>query len=138
MVFVMLDKIFWSSVQSALIESNSGGFKYCALYNSSSQYAVSAHSLKAIYIFARNSLLLYAQLASAMFAPILVPLRNNCFDNTNSFFSSQRYLYNAIILRAKRLLLSKTMLSFIPNSSFLISNYQKAYQFKVVQSFDFV
>lgn len=134
---VILDKSFWSSAQSAFMESYCSRVRYCALYKSSNQYAVSADSLKAMYILARKSFRLQAQFASAMFAPMLVPLRNNCFDNINSFFSSQRYLYNAIILKAKFLLFSKTTLS-IPNSSFLIPNYQKADQFKVVKPFDFV
>ena len=72
-----------------------------------------------------------------MFAPILVPLRNSCLDKMNSLFSSQRYLYRAIIHKAKFLLFSKTTLS-IPNSSFLIPNYQKANQLKVVKYFNFV
>lgn len=83
-----------------------------------------------MYILARKSFRLQAQFASAMFAPILVPLRNSCLDKMNSLFSSQRYLYSAIIRKAKFLLFSKTTLS--------IPNYQKANQFKVVKSFDFV
>lgn len=110
----MLESNFFNSTQSELIEPNSSLDKYSAPYNSSNQYAVSEHSLKAIYIFAKKSFLLIAQFASEIFAPMLVQLLNSCFDRTYSFFSPQRYLYILIIRKANFLLFSKTMFS-IPN-----------------------
>ncbi len=50
----MLESNFLNSTQSELIEPNSSLDKYSAPYNSSNQYAVSEHSLKAIYIFAKK------------------------------------------------------------------------------------
>ena len=49
-------------------------------------FVVSKHSLYAMEILAEKSALQIAPLASAIFAPMLVPLFSNCLDRTNSFF----------------------------------------------------
>ena len=47
-------------------------------------------SLSAINIFAEKSALLCPLRASETFAPMLVPLRSNYFERTNSFFSADK------------------------------------------------
>ncbi len=59
--------------------------------STSSQNSVSELSFNAIYTLAKNSFSLIAYSASAKFAPMLVPLRNTCFDNMYSCFSLHKY-----------------------------------------------
>lgn len=80
--------------------------------NKVSQYCVSAASLYAMQIFAKKSFLDCAETASVIFAPILVALRNICFEITYSF-SCWRCLYSLIISRAKSVLFVIRILSFI-------------------------
>ena len=108
--FVMLLKILWSSLHCSQMDRYSLSSKYSVAYSSSIQYKLSEHSLYAIYILAIKSFLLIAQIASAMFAPMLVPLLTSCLLNRYSFFSFRRYLYKLTILIAKSLLFSATML----------------------------
>ena len=75
----------------------------------SSQYSVSAHSLREIVALTKNSFLLTEYWASVRFAPIDVPERNNCLARVNSRFSSQRYLYRLYILMANLRLFSNAM-----------------------------
>ena len=72
------------SSQSEFIESNCSFVIYSASFNKSNQYFVSAASFSAIYNFDKKSLVLIANSASAIFAPIEVPARSICFDKTNS------------------------------------------------------
>lgn len=60
-----------------------------------------------MHILAAKSALLWPRIASETFAPMLVPLRSNCFERTNSFFSVDRCLCKLTILTAK----SKDLLS---------------------------
>ena len=75
----------------------------------SSQYSVSAASLRAIVVLTRNSFLLTEYWASLRFAPIEVPERNNCFASMYSRFSSQRCLHRLYILIANLRLFSKAI-----------------------------
>jgi hypothetical protein len=85
----------------------------------SSQYSVSAHSLRDILTFTKNSLRLTEYWASVRFAPMDVPERNICLARVYSCFSSQRYLYRLYILIANFRLFSRAILSIS------ISNIQK-------------
>lgn len=95
---------------------NSLSLKYSVLYNNRNQYSVSYASFNAIAIFAVKSALLCPLCASETLAPMLVPLRNNCFYKTYSFFLSLRYLDKLTILTAKAKLLSTQAFSFIATS----------------------
>ena len=78
-------------------------------FNKSSQYSVSAHSLRDILTLTKNSFLLTEYWASVRFAPMDVPERNNCLAKVNSCFSSHRYLYRLYILIANLRLFSNAM-----------------------------
>ena len=75
-------------------------FTIWLLSNNINQYFVSLVSFDAIDILAMKSFLVWAALASATLAPILVAALNSCFDKTYSF-CSMRILYNPIIQREK-------------------------------------
>ena len=100
-------------LQSVIMLSCSACDNSLVSFSRSSQYSVSAHSLREIVALTRNSFLLMAYWASVRFAPIDVPERNSCLDNMYSRFSSQRYLYSLYILMAKFRLFSSAM--FIVN-----------------------
>ena len=85
-------------------ESNSSCVMVSESFNSSNQYSVSSASFKEMLSLLIKSAVLYAFLLSAIFAPILVPLRQSCFDMMYSCRSSVKYLYRKIILKAKFLL----------------------------------
>lgn len=59
-------------------------------FNNDIQNFVSSDSLYDIEIFEEKSALEIPPFASAMLAPILVPLFSNCLDKTYSRFSLQR------------------------------------------------
>ena len=84
--------------------SNSSCVMVSESFNSSNQYSVSSTSFKEMLSLLIKSAVLYAFLLSAIFAPILVPLRQSCFDMIYSCRSSVKYLYRKIILKAKFLL----------------------------------
>ena len=77
---------FFSSTQSAYIDSNCSFVRISVSCKISSQYRLSAHSFNAICCLAIKSGLLIAYCASAILAPMLVPDRNSCFDITYSPF----------------------------------------------------
>ena len=98
-----------SSLQSFIILLYSTEFIRFVSLRRSSQYSVSAHSLREILTLTINSFLLMEYWASVRFAPIDVPERNNCLARVNSCFSSHRYLYRLYILIANlRLFSSET------------------------------
>jgi len=99
-----------SSLQSIIILLYSVEVIKFVSFNKSSQYSVSAHSLRDILTFTKNSFRLTEYWASLKFAPMEVPERNNCFASTNSRFSSQRYLYKLYTLMANLRLFSRTIL----------------------------
>ena len=98
-----------SSLQSFIIDLYSEGVIRLVSFSRSSQYSVSAHSLRDIDIFTKYSLSLTEYFASLKFAPIDVPERNNCLASTYSRFSSQRYLCRLYILIANLRLFSNTI-----------------------------
>ena len=118
-VLVMVIRRRKSSLQSLIILSYSVGDSRFISLSKSSQYSVSAHSLREIVALAKNSFLLIEYCASLRFAPIDVPERNSCLASVNSCFSSQRCLYRLYILMANFLLFSNATF-FIP-----ILNIQK-------------
>ncbi len=60
-------------------------------FKSDNQYLVSRHSLYEIESLDENSALEIAPLASAILAPILVPLLSSCLERINSCFSELKY-----------------------------------------------
>ena len=82
-----------------------------------------------MHILAEKSALLCPRTASDTFAPMLVPLRSNCFERTNYFFSADKCLCRLTILTAKSKDLFSTTLSFIDflHSAFCIMNYALAF-----------
>ena len=104
---------------SLYIESNSSFVRYLALLSSRNQYRDSLHSFRAMYILALKSSLLIPYSASAIFAPILVPLLSNCLDRTYSRFCSlvTRYWHRFMMRRAKS---SFFFLNYTTHSSLLI------------------
>ena len=100
-----------SSLQSFIMLSYSIGDSNFVSLRRSSQYSVSAASLREIVALARNSFLLIEYWASLRFAPIDVPERNSCLASVNSCFSSQRYLYRLYILIANLRLFSNATFS---------------------------
>jgi len=101
MIFTNVPIIVLRSLET---ESNSSCVMVSESFNSSNQYSVSSASFKEMLSLLIKSAVLYAFLLSAIFAPILVPLRQSCFDMIYSCRSSVRYLYRRIILKAKFLL----------------------------------
>ena len=119
-VLVIEIRSFSISSLSLYIESNSSFDRYDALLSSRNQYRDSLHSFSAIYILALKSSLLIPNSASAIFAPILVPLLSNCFERTYSRFCSLVviYWYNFMMRSANSSLFSWTTL-LIPHYSLL-------------------
>src|SRR2546425_447056 len=70
-----------------------------------------------MFILWVKSALLSACSASRTNAPMAVPLRSTCLDNTNSFFSPCRYLANFTTRSAKAKDFCLTTFSFIPTHS---------------------
>ena len=105
----MLTDNFSNSTQLAKSEELSLSEGKSVAFKSLIQYFVSDASLNAMLIFETKSDLLCACSASATFAPMLVPLRSNCFERIFSFFPSVRYLYRLTIRIAK----SKLLLSIV-------------------------
>ena len=105
----MLTDNFSSSTQLAKSEELSLSEGKSVAFKSLIQYFVSDASFNAMLIFETKSDLLCACSASATFAPMLVPLRSNCFERIFSFFPSVRYLYRLTIRIAK----SKLLLSIV-------------------------
>jgi len=118
-VFVVETRRRRSSLQSLIMLSYSVGDSRFISLSRSSQYSVSAHSLREIVALAKNSFLLIEYCASLRFAPIDVPERKSCLASVNSCFSSHRYLYRLYILMANFRLFSNAIF-FIP-----ILNIQK-------------
>jgi len=104
-----------SSLQSMIILAYSFWVIRFVSFNKSSQYSVSAHSLREIFAFTRNSFLLTEYWASLRFAPMEVPERNNCCASVNSCFLSHRYLYRLYTLIANFLLLSSATFIYLLN-----------------------
>ena len=107
----MLTNNFSNSTQSAKSEELSLSERKPVAFKSLIQYFVSEVSFYAIFIFETKSGLLCACSASATFAPILVPLRSNCFERAYSFLISVKCSYKLTILTAKSKLLISTMFS---------------------------
>lgn len=120
-----------SSLQSLIILLYSSLVIRFVSFNKSSQYSVSAHSLREIFAFTRNSFLLTEYWASLRFAPMEVPERNNCCASVNSCFLSHRYLYRLYILIANFLLLSSATFIYLLNLRKKIVNGKKNYQLTV-------
>src|SRR6056297_2199161 len=91
-VFLRIVNIIFASSSASLNK-----LSYCSTlmksvsFNNDIQNLVSRHSLYEIEIFEEKSAFEIPPLASAIFAPILVPHFNNCLDKTNSRFSLHRY-----------------------------------------------
>ena len=100
----------FSSSQSLYIDSYCFGVIYCVFSRRRNQYKVSFDSFSDIYSLAIKSFLLIAHCASAMFAPILVPLRNIWSAILYSCFSSFRNRHNPIIRIEKFMHLSSKRL----------------------------
>lgn len=100
-VFAMLTNNFISSSAFENKSSNSEDDIYPLSFNNRSQYKVSFASLREMFILCKKSARLWACSPSRINAPIAVPLRNNCFDNTNSFRSPVIDRHKPIMERAK-------------------------------------
>ena len=114
-VFTMDTKREIISLTSEKMVSNIDSVRYLLSLNKEAQYNVSLASFRATCILFIKSALLCANFASLINAPIAVPLRNTCFDNTYSFFSLVRKECNRIIRNAKSYDLLYTILPFIVN-----------------------
>ena len=97
------------SLQSFIMSLYSVGDNNLVSLSRSNQYSVSAHSLRDIVAFTKNSFLLMEYWASVRFAPMDVPERSNCLASTYSCLSSHRYLYRLYILMANFRLFSNAM-----------------------------
>ena len=109
--FTILTRVPTSCPQSLDNDLYSISDIYSASYSNSIQYCVSVASLRAMFILLEKSGRLCAFFPSWTLAPILVPERKICFDNTYSFLSL-RNLYRFIILKEKRL--DKAYISLTP------------------------
>jgi len=109
-VFTVAIRICKRSLQSLIMLAYSVDESRLVSFNKSSQYSVSAHSLREIVALAKNSFLLIEYCASLRFAPIDVPERNSCLASIYSCFSSQRCLYRLYTLIANLRLFSRAML----------------------------
>ena len=101
------------SLQSFMMLACSVGVIRLVSLSRSSQYSVSAHSLREIVTLTKNSFLLTEYWASLRFAPMEVPERRSCLARVNSRFSSHRYLYRLYVLIANLRLFSKAMFIFL-------------------------
>lgn len=131
--FKIVNKIFESSSASANRLSYNLRSIYPVSCNSDNQYFDSRLSLYEIDSFAEKSAIDTPPFASATFAPILVPERINCFDNTNSLFSSVRNLNMFTIRIAKAYAYLYKLLSGIIAISFysyLFKTYQNRTPYK--------
>ena len=108
---VLIDEISKrnSSLQSLIMLLYSVSVMRLVSLRRSSQYSVSAHSLREIFVFTMNSFLLTEYWASVRFAPMDVPERSSCLARVNSCFSSHKYLYRLYILIANLRLFSKAV-----------------------------
>lgn len=123
-VLVMALSIRIIVLQEKIMLSNSFDSRYWASCSNSSQYSVSPASFKAIYIFAVKSALLWANCASFIFAPMLVPLRSICWLRTNSLLFDTKWRYKLIIRKANDLLSVCTLFwLFTIHSWFLITHF---------------
>lgn len=126
----MLTNNFSNSTQLAKSEELSLSERKAVAFKSLIQYFVSDASFNAMLIFETKSDLLCACSASATFAPMLVPLRSNCFERIFSFFPSVRYLYRLTIRMAKSKLLLSIILSIFYHfqlSTFTLVGLRGAY-----------
>ena len=122
-VFMITQSSFIISISSFSIEWNSVIEIYSVSFNTSSQYNVSSASFCEILNLCMKSALFYAFCDSRIFAQIDVPLRINCFERINSFFSFTRYLLKFIILTAKLNDFSFIIFDFIIHNSPFTINY---------------
>ena len=125
-VLVVAISICRISLQSLVRPAWSVGVIRPVSFKRSSQYSVSAHSLREIVVFIRNSFLLTAYWASVRFAPIEVPERSNCLARTNSCCSSQRRLYRLYMRMANfRLFSSETLIPILNIRKFKEKSHRK-------------
>ena len=99
--FTMAVRSFTNSSQSSITDSNAFSCKYSVAYIRRNQYTVSYASFSAMFILLMKSGLLCACCASATLAPILVPLRINCFERIYSLCSLCKYWHSFTARTAK-------------------------------------
>lgn len=98
---------------------------YFPAVNISIQYSASEASFRAIEYFDIKSFFDCAFIASLIFAPILVPDRNNCFDKTYSLLFSHNHLYAFTMRIAKLKDFSYVILVFAVHPRSLVSGELK-------------
>ena len=108
-VFFMETSMRFSSSQSAFIESNWCDEIYCVFCSNRSQYRVSLRSFRDMYVLATKSLLVIAHCASAIFAPMPVPLLNIWSAMRYSCFSSFKKRHKPTIRMEKFIHFSSTI-----------------------------
>jgi len=123
------DNILPISLQSLFMESNCFWVINSPFFSLPSQYSVSAHSFSAIVSFDAKSFFEEANLASDIFAPMLVPERSICFDIINSFLCLHKYEYILTILSANLSLLFFKGLSFIEYPTLSLLSLLSLYHF---------
>ncbi len=121
-VFRIENRILASSSASWNMLSNVFSSIKSVSLSKESQYLASRHSLYEIEIFTEKSALDIAPFASEIFAPILVPRLNYCFESTNSLFSLLRNWYPLTILIANRYALSYKLFSIPTDLLFWVSS----------------
>ena len=133
---IIRTSIFSNSMQSVKTEDDPSFVRKFVAHSRLIQYLVSAVSFSAMFIFETKSGLLCACLASATFAPILVPLRSNCLERIYSFFCCVRYLYQFTIRTAKLKLFVPITLS-IPSANlpFQINFQLSIFNFQFIRRF---